>query len=59
MRIASATGSGIECVTLIASIANGPTLNRPPALKISTGICGAPGSPSRLAASRLAVKAVA
>ena len=59
VRIASATGSGMECVTLTASISKGPTLNRSPAEKTFTGTLAAPASPSRLASSNAAVKGVA
>ena len=59
VRMISAWDSGIECATATYSTSNGPTVMRPPAGTMVTGISGAPGSPCRLASSNAAVNGVA
>ena len=59
VRIASALDSGIEWATLMKSTVNGPRFRRPPSGTTLTGICGAPGSDSRLASNKAAVNGVA
>ena len=57
--MASALDSGMEWATLMYSTSNGPSVMRSPGLTRLTGTGAASGSAAILAASRLAVKAVA
>ncbi len=59
VRIASALDSGIEWATLMKSMANGPSVSRPPSGTTFIGICGAPGSEARFASNKAAVNGVA
>ena len=49
VRMMRAFDSGIECAMETSSMSNGPSVKRPPSGTMLTGICGAPGSLSRLA----------
>jgi hypothetical protein len=59
VRMISAFDSGIECATETSSTSNGPSVNRAPKRHDVDRDVGAPGSPSRLAASSAAVNGVA